>query len=135
MLASSFRLNNGRRSCQGNLLGLTNNGCRSCSGRLLGLAMDAGHVRVVSVENPELSKGPSFKPGLGGGGGGVHGITLHATFTARNSAFLISLLPVHSSPWFLNFNVPSKRQTDGYYRHRHIVTSLSFRFGERQTVC
>ena len=70
MLGSSFRLNNGRRSCLGNLFGLTNNGCRSCSGRLLGLAMDAGHVRVVSVENPELSKGPSFKPGSGGGGGG-----------------------------------------------------------------
>ena len=53
-----------------------------------------GCIKVPSSENKELSKVFSWKPGA------VQNVALHAFPTARNSAFLISAFPFHSTSWF-----------------------------------
>ena len=47
-------------------------------------------IEVPSAENPKPSRVLSFKIGVG------HEIVLHASFTARDSPFLISAFSAHS---------------------------------------
>lgn len=51
-------------------------------------------IKIMSIENLELSQVLSFKVGVD------HNVASHASSTARNFAFLISAVPVFFSDFF-----------------------------------